>query len=51
MTETEKNRNRIQDLVVNYKTAHEMGFTAVEQLDLLTNFPDINMDKYYKTED
>jgi hypothetical protein len=36
----------IRDLVYNYKTKHDEGFVQSEIDDLLTKFPDINMDKF-----
>ena len=40
------NKHEIHGLVFNYKTKHPWGFIASEQKDLLSKFPDINMEKY-----
>lgn len=37
----------LEDLVYNYPFKHTNGFTSDEQKELLKQFPDINMDKYY----
>ena len=39
-------KKKLQDLVYNYKTKYEHGFTGLEIQDILNKFPDINMDKY-----
>ena len=38
---------QINTLVYDYPTKHERGFIWSEQQDLLKQFPNINMDKYY----
>ena len=41
-----KEPNKIHDLVYNYKTKYEYGFIQSEMMDIVSNFPDINMDKF-----
>lgn len=36
----------LKDLVYNYPTKHKQGFIASEQKEILSKFPDINMEKY-----
>jgi len=38
---------KLKELVYNYPTKHKEGFLAEEQKDLLSKFPNVNMDKYY----
>jgi hypothetical protein len=38
---------QLEKLVYNYKTRNEAGFTAAEEKELLKQFPNISMDKYY----
>ena len=44
---TQEEYKKLEDLVYNYKTKYETGFLADEQKELLKQFPDINMDKYF----
>jgi len=37
----------MREIVYNYKTKHKYGFTNEEIEDLLINFPDINLEKFY----
>jgi len=39
-------RDKIFDLVYNYKTKYKQGFIQDEIEDILKNFPNINMDKF-----
>lgn len=36
----------LRDLVYNYPTKHKEGFIASEEKELLSKFPNINMEKY-----
>lgn len=36
----------LEDLVYNYPTKHKWGFIESEQKDILSKFPNINMEKY-----
>lgn len=47
--ETEKRafNKKLYDLVYNYPTKYKEGFIDDEQKELLKQFPNINMDKYY----
>jgi len=40
-------KNKLRDLVYNYKTKYKEGFIDCEIEELLSKFPNINMDKYY----
>jgi hypothetical protein len=44
---TKEEYKELENLVYNYKTKHEQGFIWSEQQELLKQFPDINMDKYF----
>ena len=37
---------KLEELVYNYPTKHKQGFIKSEMEDILTKFPDINIDKY-----
>ncbi len=39
-------RELIYQLVYNFKTKYEQGFTAIERHEILLNFPDINMNRF-----
>lgn len=39
-------RISIRDEVYNFKTKHKEGFTSDELEELISRYPDINMDKY-----
>ena len=36
----------IKELVYSYPTQHKMGFTQAELDDLLTNFPNLSLEKF-----
>lgn len=38
----------IKELVYSYPTQHKMGFTEAELDDLLTNFPNLSLEKFNK---
>jgi hypothetical protein len=40
-------KNKLRDLVYNYKTKYKEGFIDSEIAELLAKFPNINMDRYY----
>lgn len=40
------NYKELSGLVYNYPTKHKEGFIATEEKDLLSKFPNINMEKY-----
>lgn len=42
-------KTNLRDLVYNYETESEYGFTDNEMKELLKQFPDINMDKFNST--
>jgi hypothetical protein len=44
---TSEEYKALSQLVLNYKTKHKEGFVDDEQEELLKNFSDINMDRYY----
>ena len=44
---TNKEYKDLEKLVYDYPTKYQTGFLSNEQKDLLTQFPDINMDRYY----
>lgn len=37
----------VHKLVYEFKTKHKQGFTQDERFEILKNFPNINMDKFY----
>ena len=39
----------LHNIVYEYETKYQEGFTEEEQKDLLKRFPSINVDKYYNT--
>lgn len=39
--------DNLEDLVYNYPTKHQEGFTPGEIKEILSNFQDINMDKFH----
>lgn len=45
-TKKAKKVNFIQEIVDNYKTKHEHGFTSEEMIDLLKYFPDITVEQF-----
>lgn len=40
-------RKEVTEIVMNYPTSNELGFTAVEQVLLIMEFEDFNIQKYY----
>jgi hypothetical protein len=42
-----KEYKKLEDLVYNYKTKNKEGFLFTEEKELLKQFPNINMDKYF----
>jgi hypothetical protein len=44
------NQKEIKELVYNYKTESKFGFHKDEIDELLKNFPNINMDKFYNAQ-
>ena len=40
------NQKSIRELVYSYPTQDEMGFTEAELVDLLTNFPNLSLEKF-----
>ena len=40
------NQKSIKELVYSYPTQNEMGFTEAELDDLLTNFPNLSLEKF-----
>jgi hypothetical protein len=47
---TNKQYKELEDLVFKYKTKHKVGFLWSEQQELLKQFPDVNMDKYFSVQ-
>lgn len=37
---------KLKDKVYNYPTKYEEGFTSIEIVELLKEYPDVNMDKF-----
>ena len=40
-------KKSLKDLVYSYPTKSKYGFTDSEQKEIIKNFPNINMEKYY----
>jgi len=47
MVLSKREYKNLEDLVYGYVTKNKAGFNADEEKELLKQFPNINMDKYY----
>jgi len=43
---SKEEQKELENLVYNYKTTHKQGFLFSEEMEILKQFPDINIDKY-----